>query len=217
MTSELGVEIRSHDAIQTTPGPEMLSDETLPDPPEPAWRRYEQQIYEHLKRKATGAKVSFDKDGRQRLPGHWSKVERQIDVIVRGTFPGFPDELALIVDCKCFSKKVDVGDVDRFLGLVLDVRQPLGLMITNVGYSKAALQRAKENPGVSLDVVELDHLAGWEARLPTIAYTAGTNTATATTTTSDGATYTQVIDLGIARRILERHGRDASWIPEPDG
>ena len=185
-------------------------------PAKPDWKVYESQIYEHLKRKAKGAKVTFDKAGRQRLPGHWSKVGRQIDVIVRGRFPGFPGELTLVVDCKCFSKRVDVGNVDKFLGLLQDVRQPMGLMITNVGYSEAARNRAEEHPGVTLDVVEFDDLARWEARVPTIAYTSGTNTATVTTTTPDGENYTEVIDLGVARRILERHGREASWLPSPN-
>jgi hypothetical protein len=171
--------------------------------PEPDWRAYEHQIYVLLKEKAADATVTFDKDGRQKLPGYLSKVDRQIDVMVRGKFPPLDSELTLIVDCKCFSKRVNVGDVDKFIGMLLDVRQPMGLLITNVGFTQAAHNRATAHPGVGLEL--------WKARPPTIAYTAGTNTATATWTTPEGRTYTEVIDPDVARRLLGEQGIEIDW------
>jgi hypothetical protein len=170
---------------------------------EPEWKQYERQIFRLLKKKAKNARVEADKY----LPGHWSKVARQIDIVVYGRFPGFDRGMTLIVDCKCFGSKVDVGDVDKFLGLVDDVCAPMGLMITNAGYTQAAKDRATGHPAVSLDVVELDQLAFWEAHVPSISHTSGTNWALLSATV-DGKMVTQVVDLDVANRILEKRGSD---------
>src|SRR5947209_7357710 len=95
----------------------------------PAWRMYEEQIYRSLRaRAAPNASVSFDKDGTQRMAGRFSKINRQIDVIVRGTFAGLDGEHIMIVDCKCINRKIDVSVVEAFAGLVDDVSAQLGLL-----------------------------------------------------------------------------------------
>src|SRR5918911_4093249 len=61
--------------------------------------------------------------------------------------------------------------------LVRHVGAPLDLLITTAGFSEAARRRALHFRGLSLNVVELDDLAAWRQRWPTIAVTAGTNIA----------------------------------------
>jgi hypothetical protein len=52
------------------------------------WRAYEQQIYEHLKRMASeDAESQLD----VKMPGRFSRVERQIDILIRASFRGFGD------------------------------------------------------------------------------------------------------------------------------
>jgi hypothetical protein len=183
-------------------------------PNEPDWKAYERQIYERLRTKADGAEVTFDEDGRQTLPGLFSAIDRQIDVIVRGRFPTMDKDVQLVVDCKCFSEKIDVGHVDGFLGLMQDVHRPLGLMITTIGFSAAASRRATSHPGVSLDVVEFDRLARWRARVPTISHTTGTNTVVLTQTNADGRTWVETVTLEEAHGLMEHWGRDSAWLPK---
>jgi hypothetical protein len=57
------------------------------------------------------------------------------------------------VDCKLWSRKVAIDDVDRFVGFLADVGTDLGLLVTNVGFTEAARDRAAGERGVKIDVV----------------------------------------------------------------
>lgn len=92
---------------------------------ESRWRKYERQIHDRLVKMAGGENAEVIFDGR--LPGRLSGTERQVDVLVRGEFAGGVGEATMAVDCKCFSKKVDV---EAFVGLVDDVGTDLGLIVT---------------------------------------------------------------------------------------
>ncbi len=126
----------------------------------PVWRDYEQEIYEVLRAKADDdARVEFD----EKLPGHLSGTTRQIDVFVEGRFAGdvLPKPSTLAVDCKCWSSTVNVPDVERFIGLVDDVRTDYGLLITTVGFSKAAQRRADNARGLQIEVITFEQLKDW--------------------------------------------------------
>jgi len=106
---------------------------------EAAWKRYEQQITERLRQRATGrVKITHD----VKVVGRMSGVERQIDILVEGLFAGMV-EATMVVDCKCFSRNVDVKDVEEFMSMLEDVDVPLGMLVTTRGYSKAAEQRTR--------------------------------------------------------------------------
>jgi hypothetical protein len=105
----------------------------------PTWKDYERQIAELLSNRATGA-VMITHD--VKLPGRLSGTQRQIDILVEGSFAGIVDAV-MIVDCKCFSQKVDVKDVENFIGLLDDVDVPLGMLVTTKGFSPAAEQRTR--------------------------------------------------------------------------
>lgn len=125
------------------------------------WRAYETQIFTRLKETAgPDAEVTFD----LKLTGRYSGVDRQIDVLVRGSFTGI-GEATMAVDCKCFSTKVDVKHVEMVMGLVDDVGTDIGLLVTTEGFTPAAKRRAKGSPGMWLDVVPYEHLAEWEPDL----------------------------------------------------
>ena len=66
-----------------------------------------------------------------------------------------------IVDCKCYSKRVDVKDVEAVIGMAADVRADIALIVTTVGYSDAALARAHNEPNVRvhLDIVTPEEAA----------------------------------------------------------
>jgi hypothetical protein len=66
-----------------------------------------------------------------------------------------------IVDCKCYSQRVDVKDVEAVIGMAADVRADIALIVTTVGYSDAALARARNEPNVRvhLDIVTPEEAA----------------------------------------------------------
>lgn len=115
------------------------------------WRDYEELICAQLRRRAEGAaRIDFD----QRVVGRLSGYARQVDIVVIGRFPGLVRAAAtMAVDCKLWSRKVAIDDVDRFVGFLADVGTDLGLLVTNVGFSEAARARAAGERGVKIDVV----------------------------------------------------------------
>ena len=123
------------------------------------WRQYESQIYERLKEMAgSDADVEFNAS----LPGRLSGVDRQVDVFVRGTFAGQVARATMTVDCKCFSRKVDVKDVECVIGLVEDVGTAFGLLVTTEGFSEAAKRRAHAVRGMLIEIVPYEELSEWE-------------------------------------------------------
>jgi hypothetical protein len=168
----------------------------------PTWKLYEQQIFESLRTKATDAGVSAN----AQLPGRHSGVDRQIDVLLTGRFPGLDHPQIMVVECKAFTRRVHVKDVETAFGLVDDVGAPFGLLITTVGFTEAAKRRAGSFRGLSLDVVALVDLAVWLPRRPTIAWTEGTNTATLTWWDRHGVVRTDLVPFELAKRLSQaRH------------
>lgn len=124
------------------------------------WREYEEGIFEILRAKAEpGAEVAAD----VKLPGRFSGIDRQIDIMLRGHLVGeaLPDPQMIVVDCKCWSSTVNVPDVERFIGLVDDVKADFGLLVTTTGFSDAAPRRAAGARGVQVEVIPFDELEEW--------------------------------------------------------
>lgn len=119
------------------------------------WELYEQQIYEKFKNSYSDCE--FTKN--DKIVGQYSKVQRQIDVAVRGTLAGYPQ--LLVIECKYFNKHVDVKVVDSFIGFLEDVNANHGVIITNNGFSEAAQNRAKGKK-INLDVVDFNHFDDYE-------------------------------------------------------
>lgn len=127
-------------------------------PEDKAWKKYEKHIFKRLTEWANGdVTVEFDKD----LPGRFSGIDRQVDVVVSGRFGNITEcEITAAVDCKYYSRNIDVKKVDEFVGFVDDLGTELGLLITNVGFTKSAHARAKGFRGIELQVIvaEIDRL-----------------------------------------------------------
>ena len=115
------------------------------------WRDYEDHIYEKLREMAgEAATVEFD----QKLPGRFSEIDRQIDVLITGPFAGSVEpSVTAIVDCKCYQRNIDVTQVEAFIGLAEDVNADLGFLITSSGFSAAAKRRAEQRHGIRLRVI----------------------------------------------------------------
>jgi len=113
------------------------------------WEDYEAQIFKKIKSEFPETEVLKN----QKIQGYFSKQKRQIDILVKGNFIG--KDIIGVVECKNFNKKIDVKVVDSFIGFIEDVKANIGIIITNKGYTKAALNRVTGiSSDIRLDIVE---------------------------------------------------------------
>jgi hypothetical protein len=135
---------------------------------EDEWRVYEVQIVEWL-RSLVGDGGSIEPDVKKQ--GRFSGVKRQVDIWVAGAFAGrVDDSVTAVVECKHFTRKVDVKSVEAFMGFVEDVGADLGIMVTTKGYSRAAKARALGGryrlhvvPSLpKIEIVDFDERDDWE-------------------------------------------------------
>lgn len=124
------------------------------------YREYENGITDVL-RFVTGSDCEVQRD--VLVPGRRSGVERQVDILVRGSMFGLTDA-TLAVDCKLWKKKLDVNDVGAFLTYLDDVGADLGMLITTEGYTAAAKKLARDARGVRAEVLTLRELEQWSPR-----------------------------------------------------
>lgn len=79
------------------------------------WQLYEDEIENQFREAYPTARVTRD----AKLIGKFSKVNRQIDILIEEQASDF--DFRIVVDAKHRGRKLDVGDVEEFLGLVRDV------------------------------------------------------------------------------------------------
>jgi hypothetical protein len=85
-------------------------------------------------------------------------LPRQIDILVEQDLGGF--NLKVAIDCKKYGRKVNVNDVERFLGMLGDIRVGKGVLMTTQGYSKAAWNRAQnESRDIELHILTVEQLS----------------------------------------------------------
>lgn len=110
------------------------------------WREYEKQIFDEFCKKYPEYKLLYD----QKLLGRYSKVPRQIDILVRANVAEV--ELIGVFDCKCFNENVDVKVIDSMFGFIDDIGARFGGVVTTKGFSGGATNRAKA-AGIDLRVI----------------------------------------------------------------
>ncbi len=121
------------------------------------WRDYERYIHKRLRTMYPRCDLRHD----VKLEGKISEKKRQIDIYARGKVSGF--DIDVVIDCKHFSKNVDIKVVESFLSLVRDVGASKGVIITNEGYTNGAEARARnDSHDVDLRIIEFDELAEYE-------------------------------------------------------
>ena len=118
---------------------------------EKTWRKYERRIHQELTSVFTDCEFEFD----DRIFGKHSRTDRQIDISIRGNIGG--NKILGIIDCKHFSKKINVKIVESFLGMLEDTKANFGLIITNKGFSSSAKNRANIR-NLRLDIIKFDEL-----------------------------------------------------------
>ena len=125
---------------------------------EPDWRHYEREVHAELTSNYPEAIIRFDVE----LPGFLSATTRQVDILLEEDLPG--GRIATAIDAKQHARRIDVKEVEAFVGLLHDIRVDRGLMVSASGYSGAALTRAfRDDVDLDLDVFTLDDFKRWQA------------------------------------------------------
>lgn len=122
------------------------------------WKQYEKEIHAYFLSMYPEAIITYDTE----LVGRFSKIKRQIDVLIEDDVAGYP--IRLVVDTKYFSKKIDVKCVESFISMIEDVDVHQGLLITSKGFSEAAINRAYYgHQKIELDIINFDDLLRHQA------------------------------------------------------
>jgi hypothetical protein len=122
------------------------------------WREYEAEIAAYFRAEYPEALITAN----AKLPGRFSKIDRQIDLLVESQTSDL--NIRLVVDAKHFKERIDVCDVEQFLGFLRDVGADIGVMISPRGYSEAAINRAfYDDSRVILDVLNFGDLQEYQA------------------------------------------------------
>ena len=124
------------------------------------WRDYEEEIFNIFRKEYPNADVILNTKKR----GLYSKIDRQIDILIEDYIAG--NRMTIIVDGKFFNKKIDVKNVESFIGMLEDVGAHKGLLISQKGFSKSAINRAYYGPSkVELDVLNFSDLQQFQGFL----------------------------------------------------
>lgn len=122
------------------------------------WREYETYIARHLQRAFPASTIRHD----VKRDGVVSKTKRQIDILIEDRIAGI--DISIVVDCKYFSKKINVTHIDSFIGFLADVQASKGVLITNEGYSKAAYNRATyDTRDVEIRIIDFEDLEKFQS------------------------------------------------------
>ena len=121
------------------------------------WKDYEKEIHQQFQEMYPDADITPD----AKVRGRYSNVDRQIDILIEDFAAG--ENIRIMVDAKFFSESIDVKEVESFIGMMQDVGADKGLLVTQKGYSQAAILRAHNDPSrVELDILNFDELKSFQ-------------------------------------------------------
>jgi Restriction endonuclease len=103
----------------------------------PEWKKYEQQVAQLITALDSNAEVMHNK----RVRGRLSSVMRQVDVWVHGEIIG--QEITIAIECKMTSRPVEIGEVDKFVGKLLDLGAERGVLYSASGMTVNAVYRTE--------------------------------------------------------------------------
>ena len=100
------------------------------------YERFVQSVLQELEE--SGKPIFHKKKYSGRLSGRTIIVDVSYEDT---TFGGA--KVLVLVECKCYARTVEVGDVDEFFGKLHDIGANKGIMVTTVGYQLGAIKTAK--------------------------------------------------------------------------
>lgn len=103
----------------------------------PKWRRFELLVKSIQEKLTPEAKVVHN----EKVLGK-SGITRQIDVAIHFVLGQF--NVFIAIDCKDYTKPIDIKHIEEFSGMLEDIQATKGAMVTYVGFTKAAKTRAEQ-------------------------------------------------------------------------
>jgi hypothetical protein len=100
------------------------------------YERFVQSVLQNLEE--SGKPVFHKKEYTGRLSGRMIIVDVSYEDMIFGGA-----KVLVLIECKCYAKTVEVGDVDEFFGKLHDIGANKGIMVTTVGYQDGAIKTAK--------------------------------------------------------------------------
>lgn len=117
------------------------------------WKEYEQEIEAYFRAEYPSASIRAN----AKIEGKFSGVPRQIDLLIEEIACDMT--IRIVVDAKWRNHKLDVKEVEEFLGLAKDVSAHKAIMIAPEGYTDAAISRAqRDDADLLLDVLNVKEL-----------------------------------------------------------
>jgi len=124
--------------------------------PRPDWEHYERMVARLV---ADQSATDLCVTPNARIIGNITKISRQIDVLIDARHDT-DNSRRVVVDAKKRRRKIDVTDVEAFLGLMQDVKATHGYLVSPSGYTTAAEKRAQM--AVSIRIVPIDRLENFD-------------------------------------------------------
>lgn len=117
------------------------------------WKLYEHKVLERFREIYPTSEVRYNTS----IKGIKSGRSRQIDTLIINKVGG--TEVKTVIDSKCYAKRINITTVESFIGFLSDIGADRGIMVTKMGYSKAAKQRVqKEDLEIELNILTFDEL-----------------------------------------------------------
>ena len=126
------------------------------------YEKFAQEVYQGLIN-ADGVKT-IDVKHNVKLVGK-SGQEHQIDVYWEYEYAGVKHKVA--IECKNYNRAVPIGKVRDFYGVLSDLNNVAGIMVTKIGYQDGAKKYA-DTYGIDLKELRSPNEQDWEGRVKTI-------------------------------------------------
>lgn len=124
--------------------------------PRPEWEAYERMV---ARLAADQFKSDLCVTPNARVTGRISGRSRQVDVLIDARHDT-DNSRRIIVDAKKRKRKIDLKDIESFLGLMQDTSATHGYLVSPAGHTKAAEKRAQM--AISIRIVPVDRLANFD-------------------------------------------------------
>jgi hypothetical protein len=125
---------------------------------DPKWKIFERAAAD-LEGRFENCSVIHD----HKVVGLRSGIERQVDIWVTGVVGGH--DIRIAIECRHYTRKVGIRDVEAFHGFIEDVGADRGVIITPTGFTEGARRRAERIELTTLTLEEagdFDWPAYWE-------------------------------------------------------
>ncbi len=124
------------------------------------WQDYEKKVFKHISNNYPDAELEFN----SKIVGKYSKGMRQCDVIIHQIIEEV--QYVTLVDAKYYKKKIDVKAVESFIAMASDVNADIGILVSPLGYSKSAYNRAHhDTSSILLDILTVEELKIFQGHL----------------------------------------------------